>query len=163
MNWADYAIIAILIVSAVVGLARGLIREVVSLGVWVAALLIAWAFHREVADMLTAQLSQPGLRLGVAFIALVVVTLFLGAIIGALLTAVVDKAGLTVLDRAFGLLFGAARGALIAAMLVFLVALTPVPEEMWWKESRLIGEFQTLASNILDLVPDSIHTRLKQL
>lgn len=160
MNWLDYAIIAILAVSGLVGLARGFVRELVSLGVWIAALLVAWFFHREVADMLVAQISHPGVRLGVSFAGLVVLVLFLGAIIGAILAALVDKAGLSVFDRLLGFFFGVARGGVVVAMSVYLIALSPVRDEPWWGEAQLVGQFQSLADSILALVPASVQARL---
>jgi uncharacterized membrane protein required for colicin V production len=45
------------------------------LGVWIAAILIAWLYHRQVAELLVPYLSQPSVRLAVAFIALIVATL----------------------------------------------------------------------------------------
>ncbi|WP_041447255.1 CvpA family protein [Thiocystis violascens] len=163
MNWVDFAIIAIVVLSALVGLARGIVRELLSLGVWVAALAVAWVFHREVADLLVAQFSQPSVRLAVAFIALVLVTLILGAILGAVLTAFVDKAGLTGADRVLGLVFGAGRGVVMVAMAVFLAGLTPLPSDPWWQESRYIGQFQEFADWMLGMVPDEIQARIKQL
>ena len=41
MIWVDYVIIAVIALSAVIGLARGLIREVLSLAIWVAAGAVA--------------------------------------------------------------------------------------------------------------------------
>lgn len=163
MNGVDYVIIAIIAISALVGLARGLIREVLSLGVWVVALLVAWIFHRDLADLLVTQLSQPSLRIAVAFAALVFAVLLSGAVLGAILSAMVEKAGLTGLDRLLGMLFGAGRGAVIVAMAVFLVALTPLPQDPWWQESRLIGDFQSAGNWMLALVPEGIQARLKQL
>lgn len=163
MNWVDYVIIAIIVLSALVGLARGLIREVLSLGIWIAALAIAWIFHREVAELLTTQLSQPSARIAVAFVALVFVTLILGAILGALLTRLIDRTGLTGIDRILGLVFGTARGGVIVAMAVFLVALTPLPEDVWWRESTLIGDFQVLADWILSQTPADLQAWMKQL
>lgn len=163
MNGVDYVIIAIIAISALVGLARGLVREILSLGVWIAALVIAWIFHRDLADLLVTQLSQPSLRIAVAFAALVFVVLLVGAILGAILSAFVEKAGLTGLDRLLGMLFGTARGAVIVAMAVFLVALTPLPQDVWWQESQLIGGFQATANRMLALVPEGIQTRLRQL
>ncbi|NEX20536.1 CvpA family protein [Thiorhodococcus mannitoliphagus] len=163
MNWVDYSIIAIIVLSALVGLARGLVREVVSLGVWVLALVVAWVFHADAADLLTAQLSQPELRVAVAFVGLVLLTLLFGALFGALLTALVDKAGLTGTDRLLGLFFGGARGAVIVAMAVFLVALTPLPSEQWWGESGLIDDFQGMAGWMLSMVPPELQVRLKEI
>jgi membrane protein required for colicin V production len=163
MIWVDYVIIAILALSAVIGLARGLIREVLSLVIWVVAVLVAWTFYSPLADQLTPWLSTPSVRIGVAFVILVFVVLILGAILGQLLTTLVDKTGLTGTDRLLGVVFGAARGALLVAVLVYLAALTPMPEDPWWKESRLIGHFQTLADRVLAMIPPEVESKLKSL
>lgn len=163
MNWVDFAIIGVVLLSALVGVARGLIREVLSLGIWIAAVGVAWFFHRDVADLLTAQLSAPSLRIAVAFIALVLMVLFFGAILGAVLTTLIDRSGLGGLDRALGLAFGAARGAVVVAMVVFLVALTPLPSDPMWQGSRMIGDFQALADWFLGLVPEQVQGQLKRL
>lgn len=163
MNWVDFAIIAIVTLSALVGLARGIVRELLSLGVWIAALLVAWFFHREVADLLVVQFEQPSVRIAIAFIGLVLVTLVLGAILGAILTSLVDKAGLTGADRVLGFAFGAGRGAVIVAMAVFLAALTPLPSDPVWQDSILIIHFQGVADWILSMVPDDMQALMKQL
>jgi membrane protein required for colicin V production len=162
MNWVDYSIFGIILISALIGLGRGLIREVLSLAVWVAALGGAWVYHRDVAEMLGAQISNPSARLAVAFVVVVLGVLILGAIVGAILTAIVDKARLTGLDRALGFIFGGARGVVLVSMAVFLGALTPVPDETWWKDSRTIAQFRMAADWMLGLVPPEIREQLKK-
>jgi len=162
MNWVDYAILGIVLISALIGVGRGLIRELLSLGVWVAALGGAWLYHLDVAEMLVAQVSNPSARLAIAFVGLVLAILILGAIVGAILTALVYKARLSGLDRALGFFFGAARGAVLVAMAVFLGALTPLPDEAWWQESRTIAQFRSGADWILSLVPPEIQDQLKK-
>jgi membrane protein required for colicin V production len=162
MNWADYAILGVILISALIGLGRGFIREALSLAVWVAALGGAWLYHRDAAELLVAQISNPSARLAVAFVGLVLGILILGAILGAILTFLVDKARLTGLDRALGFVFGAGRGAVIVSMAVLLGALTPLPDEAWWKESRTIGQFRTAGDWMLSLVPPEIQDQLKK-
>lgn len=163
MVWVDYVIIGILALSALIGLARGLIREVLSLIIWIVAVLVAWQFHGPLAEQLTPWLSTPSVRVGVAFVVLVFVVLILGAILGQLLTTLIDKTGLTGTDRLLGVVFGAARGALLVAVLVYLAALTPMPQDPWWSESRLIGHFQTLADRLLGMIPPELAAKLKSL
>jgi membrane protein required for colicin V production len=163
MNWVDYAILGVILLSALVGIGRGLIREVLSLGTWVAAILVGWFFHKPVAELLVPYLSQPSVRLGVAFLALIILTLFVGAIVGAILSALVEKTGLTGLDRLLGLAFGAARGVIIVAMAVFLAALTPMPQDSWWQESRLIAPFSDVAQWLVAQVPPEVQERVKSL
>ncbi len=162
MNWVDYTILGVILISALIGLGRGLIREVLSLAVWIAALGGAWLYHRDVAEMLTAQISNPSARLAVAFVLVVLGILILGAILGAILTAIVAKTRLTGLNRALGFLFGAARGVVLVSMAVFLGALTPMPDETWWKESRTIAQFRVASDWMLSLVPAEIRDQLKR-
>lgn len=162
MNWVDYVILGILLLSALVGVARGLVRELLSLGTWVLALVVGWMFHHELAELLTTQISQPAVRAAVAFVALVILTLLVGAILAAVLTALVDRAGLGAVDRLLGLVFGGARGVVLVAMAIFLTALTPIQSDPLWRESALIGDFQTIGDWLLDLTPPELQARLKE-
>lgn len=163
MNWADFIIIGLIAVSALIGIARGLIREVLSLAVWIGAVVVAWFFHKDLAFQLEPHISIPGVRLAVAFVIILLGVLFLGAILGWLLSTLVEKTGLTGTDRVLGVAFGAARGAVLVAMLVFLAALTPIPAETWWQQSQMIGHFQALAEWILSLVPAELQDKLQSI
>lgn len=162
MIWVDYVIIGLIALSALIGFSRGLVREVLSLVMWLGAGFIAWTFHKALAVELTPWISTPSVRLGAAFLMLVFAVLILGAILGHLLGVLVEKTGLTGTDRMLGVVFGTARGALLVAMVVFLAAFTPLPEDPWWQESRLIGRFQVLAEQILEQVPADLIERLKE-
>ena len=163
MAWVDLAIVGIIALSALVGFTRGLLREVLSFAVWLGAVFIAWTFHKTLAVELTPWISSPAVRLGAAFLILVFAMLILGAVLGHLLSLVVDKTGLTGTDRVLGVVFGTARGAILVAMLVFLAALTPLPEDDWWQGSAFIGRFQVLAELILEQVPPAAMDKLKKL
>lgn len=160
MSLIDLALILVVLVSALIGLARGLVRETLSLIVWLGALGLAWLYHREVAGLFSTQIEQPAVRLGVAFVAIVLLALILGAILGSLVSALVRKAHLGVLDGALGFAFGAARGVLLVAMGVYLASLTPMPEEDWWKSSHTIAQFQAVADWVLSLVPPQLQEQL---
>ena len=43
-TWVDWAIIAIIVVSALISLTRGFVKEALSLVTWVLAGLVAWLF-----------------------------------------------------------------------------------------------------------------------
>ncbi|TVQ89748.1 MAG: CvpA family protein [Chromatiaceae bacterium] len=159
----DYVILAIIAISALIGLARGLIREVISLGVWLLALLAAWLFYEPVAVQLAPLISTPSLRIGVAVLILVLGVLLAGAVVAFLLTLLVEKTGLTGTDRVLGLAFGAGRGALVVALLVFLASLTPLTQDPWWEESRLLAQFQGLAGWLLAQVPPELTERVQSL
>lgn len=163
MGWVDYIIIAVIGLSALIGLARGLIREVLSLGIWAGALLLAWLYHPELDARLVEWISTPSVRKGAAFLILVFAVLLAGALIGHLITSLVEKTGLSGTDRLLGLLFGGVRGGVLVAMAVFLVSITPLADDAWWGQSMLVGRFQTMAERLLSEIPPDVVERVKAL
>lgn len=163
MIWVDYIIIAIIALSALIGLARGFVREVISLVVWVAALAAAWFFYEPLAAQLTPWIDTPSVRIGVAVLILVFSVLIAGAILGYLLATLVDRTGLTGTDRLLGMVFGAARGAVLVALVVFLASLTPLTQDPWWDQSQLLDQFKILADWMLAQVPPDVTERIKAL
>jgi membrane protein required for colicin V production len=155
MIWVDYVIIGIISLSAIVSLLRGFVREAFSLAAWILAFWISWTFFRDLSVHIE-WIEVPSLRLGAAFVALFLVTLILGALVNYLIGQLVDKSGLSGTDRVIGVLFGAARGAVLVSILVLLAGLTPFPEDPWWQESRLLGYFNELAIWLRDLLPPDI-------
>lgn len=161
MVWVDYLIIGIIGVSALISLVRGFVREAVSLVVWVAGFALAWYWFRDFSVHLTEWVPTPSLRLGLAFAIILLAVLIIGGIVGFLLGKLVDVSGMSGTDRLLGMLFGAARGAVLVAILVLLGGLTPFPQDPWWMESVLIPHFQNLAVWLLSLLPPDIAEHFK--
>lgn len=154
--WVDYVILGIIGLSALISLVRGFVREALSLLTWALAFWIAWTFFRDLAAHLETWVSLPSARLGVSFALLFIATLIVGGIVNFLVAQLVNKTGLTGTDRLLGVVFGAARGVLLVAILVLLAGLTPMPEDSWWKQSRLIAYFQELAVWLREFLPPDI-------
>ena len=70
---------------------------------------------------------------------------FLGGLINYLIGQLVLVTGLTGTDRFLGMVFGAARGALLVVVAVGLLSLAPVEGDAWWRESTLIPHFLLVA------------------
>lgn len=155
-NWADYTILGVVGFSTVVSLARGFVRESLSLITWVIAFWVAFNFATQLATLLTGYIQSPSLRILAGFGILFVATLILGAIVNYILGQLVDKTGLSGTDRVLGLVFGAARGMLVITVLLMLARLTPMPEEPWWEASLLISYFHPLEIWLHGVLPDSI-------
>jgi membrane protein required for colicin V production len=156
MNWVDYAILAILVVSAGISVLRGFLREAISLLGWVLAFWLALTFADDIGALLAGHIAQPSMRHGVAFFAIVVVSLVATAIVMYLVRLIIDKTEITGTDRALGIVFGIARGIVIVAILVLLAGLTDVPKDPWWRESTFLPHFQVLAVELQSLLPTDV-------
>jgi membrane protein required for colicin V production len=156
MIWVDYAIIAILVVSAGISVLRGFLREALSLAGWVLAFWLALTFADDVSGLFSRYVSQPSMRHGLAFFTIVVGTLVITAIVMYLVRLIIDKTEITGTDRALGIVFGIARGIVIVAILVLLAGLTALPKDPWWRESIFLPHFQVLAVEIQSLLPPEV-------
>lgn len=155
MNWADYAIAAVIAISVLVGLFRGLVAEVLSLAIWIGSIWAAWAFGPVVAGYFDHTIHTPELRLVAGYGICVVAVLVVGALVNLVFRRLVTGAGLTGPDRALGVLFGLARGVLLVALMVFLLGFTGVVREPWWHQSLLLPQFQSVAIAVGQHLPAS--------
>jgi membrane protein required for colicin V production len=159
MNWVDLIIIVIIVISALISLVRGFVKESISLASWVVAGFIALRYFTALADLLEPYIESPTIRSGTGFAILFVCSLIVGAVINFMASQLVSKTGLSGTDKSLGVVFGAARGIIIVIMLVLLAGLTPMPSESWWKESTMVEYFASMAGWIKDILPDDVASR----
>jgi membrane protein required for colicin V production len=155
MSWLDLVIVVIIVLSALISVVRGFVKETISLITWIVAGILAFRYFAPLAGMLEPYVSAPTIRNITAFAVLFVSTLVIGAIINFIMSQLVDRTGLGGTDKALGVLFGAARGVLIVTMIVLLASLTPMPEASWWQDSAMMGFFEQLAEWLKGIIPDN--------
>lgn len=134
MTEFDYVVLVILASSIVIGLLRGLVKEILSLISWVVAFVIANAYGAQLAPMLTV---IPGevVRLMVAFVALFLGTRILMGLVMMAVDLMVKATGLSPANRLLGAVFGLARGVLIVLAAVILCGMTDLPKQAFWKNA----------------------------
>jgi membrane protein required for colicin V production len=162
MNWADYTIIGICVVSMVVSLFRGFIREVFSLLVWIAAVYAALQAAGPLAVQLEGVIEVPSVRVIIAFVGVFLLVLVVGGLINYLLGRLVDGTGLSGTDRLFGALFGALRGLAIVLAAVIIAGFTPFVKDPWWEQSALLPEMERMATWMVGFFPESIQQYLPE-
>ncbi|MGB0514751.1 MAG: CvpA family protein [Wenzhouxiangellaceae bacterium] len=160
MNPADLFIGGVLLLSVVVSLFRGFIKEVFSILVWVGAVFAAFQVSEPLAESLERFIELPSARFILAFAVVFLLVLVIGGLISYLIGKMIEKTGLSSTDRLFGALFGLARGVVIIVIAVMLARLTPFTQDPWWDESRLLPPFERLAEDARGLLPESMRPML---
>ncbi len=160
MSTADYVILGICLVSLLVSLFRGFVREVFSLLVWIAAGYAALQAAGPISLQLEDWIEVPSVRVIVAFVGVFVLVLVVGGLVNYLLGKLVASTGLSGTDRLLGALFGALRGIAIVTIGVIVATFTPFVEDPWWQESTLLPEFERLGIWLVGFFPESIQAYL---
>lgn len=161
MTAFDIAVIAVITLSALIGVWRGVIREVFALAAWIAAVVCMFLFGDKLAQMLPFAQDTPWLRLLAAYALVFIGVFVLLSVAGFLFSKVVSAIGLSFVDRALGMMFGVVRGALIVVLLVFVAGATTLPQLSWWRDSVSAKPLAAMAAILRSKLPDDLAKRIK--
>jgi len=133
----DLLLLAVIAISALLGLLRGFLASISGLLSWLLAIWAALRFGNTVTYWFT-QIAEPSLwqRCG-GYVGVFLAALLLASLLSMALRNMVNS---TVLlktpDRALGLGFGVIRGVVLAAVALVLLRLTPLAEQEPWQTSQ---------------------------
>ncbi len=157
LNGADWVIIVVLSVSTLLSLWRGFVREALSLLGWVAAFVVAHLFVDRLAVELAAVIANETGRYVAAYAILFVSTLVVFTLIVKLATSLVRAAGLSVLDRVLGTIFGFARGVIVVLVAVYVIKQLVSPQDQQWlHQSVLMPHLNMLADWVQTVFSNSV-------
>jgi membrane protein required for colicin V production len=159
IHLVDIIVVSAVAIFAIMGIRRGVLREVVTMIVWVLGLLAAWHLGHYLEPQLRWLLTAAVLRIWSARAIIFLIMLFVGwAVAKALLHHVhvnMEKG----VDRALGLTFGAIRGVVVVGVLVLLGQQLSLDRHLWWRHSTLMPYGESVANGVRSLVGEEGHRR----
>lgn len=145
MNGFDYFVLGVLAVSVLIGVWRGLVREVLSIASWAAALWATKAFGMMGAQAMSHLFNDEMVQLAVGYVLVFVGTLMLCGGITALIRLAVTAVGLSFADRVLGAVFGCGRALMFLLVVTVIAGLTSIPQKPWWQEAKFSAPLETFA------------------
>jgi len=160
LGWVDWTLLALLAVSVLVGLWRGLVFELMSLVGWVVAYVAAQWYGPQVAAHLPIGLPGSATNLGAGF-----ALTFIGVLVGWTLLArlvrlLVHATPLTLIDRSLGAAFGLVRGGVLLLALATVVAFTPAAQSQPWQDSQGAAWLRVALQGIKPALPADVARHL---
>jgi membrane protein required for colicin V production len=131
----DWIFLFILVTSLIVGLTRGIVREVVSLLGLVASFILSRAYADEAGELLASIIGFERAHYAVGFAVVFIVVMLTTALIVWILGKLINAVGLKLLDRFLGGLFGLFRGLVFLVAIAFFVNQTPMSKFDGWRTS----------------------------
>lgn len=160
MSWLDWTLLAVLLLSAVIGLWRGLVYEVLSVAVWVGAFLLAQAYAASAGAWLPLDGYSEPLQVAMGFAAVFLVAAFTGSALAWLVKKLVESVGLRPVDRVLGGAFGLLRGVVILMGVTMVVNMTPLKSQERWRDSPVAAQLSSTLQTIRPMLPEALARHL---
>ena len=162
----DIILLVVMLISALLAMVRGFMREVLSIASWAAAAIVTvWAYPKLkpiALQYVTNDIVASAAAIGVAFLG----TLLLVSIVTIKISDMVLDSRVGALDRTLGFLFGLARG-LVIVVVAFLFFAWLVPDRSqpeWVKNAKSKVVLQGTGQWLMSMLPeDPESTILKRL
>lgn len=162
----DIIVLSVMLISGVLAMVRGFLREVFSILSWVVAAGVTVYFHKQALPIVKQYISQDTAALATTIALLFLGTLLIASIITARISDLVLDSRIGALDRTLGFLFGLARGLLLMVIaLLFFNWLVP-PEKLppWVANAKSLPALKNAGEWLKAQLPDDPeNTILKQL
>lgn len=158
LTYFDFAVIGVLLLSALIALSRGLVREVVGLASWVGAIVVAYYAFGHVRPVAKDTLGNDLLADLAAGAAVFLLPLIVFKLLGAMLAGGISGGGLGGLDRLGGLLFGLARGALLVCVAWLVAGFLLKPEQLpdWVRHAYTLPQVERGADWLRGFLPEQL-------
>jgi membrane protein required for colicin V production len=162
MNWVDLVVLGVVVVSAVLALMRGFVREVLGIGAWVGAAIVALWGAPGLEPRVRAFTGDVDFAAPLTYVLVFIVALVLLSVVAGLIGGVVRGSALGGVDRTLGIVFGIVRGAALVIVAYIAAGFLMVPER--WPtpvlESRALPYAYAGATWLAGQVPPQYRPRV---
>ena len=156
VSWVDLAVVGVVVISTILAVIRGFVRETLSIFSWVAAALATLYFGPAATTLLRSHISTPLAAPLIAYIGIFLVVLIVLSFVSHRLSEAVRRSRIGALDRSLGVPFGILRGlALVGFAYLAFSLLIPVRSQPppWLAHARFLPVIQGSSDALLALVP----------
>jgi membrane protein required for colicin V production len=161
----DIALIGIILISGLLALFQGLVKEVLSIGAWVGAIyatIYGFAPARPIIKDLVPWPEAVDITTGAV---LFIGSLLVLSIAAHLISKILHATGAGMLDRTLGFVFGLLRGVLIVIVLFIGTSwyMTNAAQPRWFANSRTLPLAAWAAAYLVSVAPQDIKKALPKI
>jgi membrane protein required for colicin V production len=164
----DIILLAVMLISGLLAMIRGFMREILSIGAWAVAAIVTLYSYGRVLPIAKQYFSSDTVAAGVSAGGVFLATLLIVSIITARISDMVLDSRVGALDRTLGFLFGLGRG-LVIVVVAFLFFAWLVPDRSqpdWVRSAKSKLVLQNTGQWLMSMLPDdpesTILKRLKK-
>jgi len=160
LNWLDIILIAILIVTSILGIIKGLVKQVFGLLAVILGLILALGFYSQVSWLYRRLVSNEVLSHFLGFITIFLAVLCIGWLSSRTLSKLI-KGPLKLLNKVLGGGLGLLKGILVCGVVVFALLVFPISKKAL-KESQLSPVCLQMTRAIIGLIPRELKEEFRE-
>ena len=165
----DILLLVVMLVSGLLAMVRGFMREVLSIAAWGVAAIAAIAFSGRLVPFVKSYVNLGDTAVNVIAAAIVfLIVLLIVSVITVRISDMILDSRVGALDRTLGFLFGLGRGLIIVvvAFLFFAWLVPPKAQPVWVQNAKSKVVLQSTGQWLMSMLPDdpesTILKRLKK-
>jgi membrane protein required for colicin V production len=152
----DVILLVVMLISGLLAMIRGFMREILSIGAWGVAALVTLYSYARVLPMVKGYFSSDMVATGVSIGGIFLLTLLVVSVITVRISDMILDSRVGALDRTLGFLFGLGRG-LIIVVVAFLFFAWLVPDRSqpeWVRGAKSKVVLQSTGQWLISMLPD---------
>jgi len=168
ITWLDILLLGVMLISGLLAMIRGFMREVLSIAAWAAAAVATVLLYGRLIPIAKANISSDMLAAAAVIGGVFLITLLIVSVITVRISDMILDSRVGALDRTLGFLFGLGRG-LIIVVVAFLFFAWLVPDRSqpeWVRSAKSKVVLQNTGQWLMSMLPDdpesTILKRLKR-
>lgn len=152
----DIIVLSVMLISGILAMVRGFLREVFSILSWAVAAGVTVYFYKSALPVVKQYISQDSAALAVTVALLFLGTLLIASIVTARISDLVLDSRIGALDRTLGFAFGLARGLLlmVIAILFFNWLVPPEKQPPWVANAKSLPAITKAGEWLKAQLPD---------
>ncbi|TET72656.1 MAG: CvpA family protein [Candidatus Aminicenantes bacterium] len=160
MNWIDVILISVLALTSILGVIKGLVKQVFGLLAGIIGLILALGFYSQVSWIYLRFVSNEVLANFLGFLTIFLAVLCLGWVSSYCLSKFI-KGPLKLLNNILGGGLGLLKGILICGVVVFALLVFPISKKAL-KESVLSPVCLQMTRAMISLIPQELKEKFKE-
>lgn len=160
----DAIVIAVILVSAILAMVRGFVREVLSVLSWLIAAGAAYAFYDDLLPVIQPYVESETVATVISAAAIFFVALIVASYITMKISDWVIDSRAGPVDRALGFIFGGVRGVLllVIAVLFFNWLVPDRQQPPWVAEARSKPMLEEVGRTLIAALPEDIEATINE-
>jgi membrane protein required for colicin V production len=168
ITWLDLVLLGVMLVSGLLAMIRGFMREILSITAWAAAAVATLLLYPRLLPIAKANISSDIVATAAVIGGVFLITLLIVSVITVRISDLILDSRIGALDRTLGFLFGLGRG-LVIVVVAFLFFAWLVPDRSqpeWVRSAKSRVVLQSTGQWLISMLPDdpekTILQRLKK-